>query len=202
MDAEGVVDAPSDAASEGGALVCVEWFEECGGGVDPEAAVELPVGRGEGVGDRVEGAADVGVRSEDVLRALDERVEEAVTCFEVLAQERFADGVGFVGVVEVPDDAEEVAGIGALGECAAPLLGLVGGDAVDDGVTGIPSDDVSDVALGVDELEAREDLVEVCADGGVEPFGARTSRTLELLDALLESTPSRCDLRIGGALRV
>ncbi|MCA9579840.1 MAG: hypothetical protein KC668_30640 [Myxococcales bacterium] len=76
------MDASSDTASERDALLADEGLDERDDVVDPEVAVELPSGRRQGVGDRVEGAADVGVRSEDVLRALDERVEEAVTCFE------------------------------------------------------------------------------------------------------------------------
>ena len=97
-DAEGTVDASSDTASERDALLADEGLDERDDVVDPEVAVELPSGRRQGVGDRVEGADDVRVRSEDVLLPLDEGREEAVARGETLAQERVEDGVGLVGV--------------------------------------------------------------------------------------------------------
>jgi len=93
-------------------------------GVDPEVPVDLAIGVNETLGEGVDLLAVVG---EDVVAVAEEGPEEVISGVGALLQKRGRDGVGLVDVVQVPDDAEEIAGVDPVGEGAALLLGLEDG---------------------------------------------------------------------------
>src|SRR5690606_5718998 len=99
------VDAASDAERESAPRVLLGRGDERER-VDPEVAIELAFGGDEPTGDRSEASVEIAV-GEDHVALAKQRSEEAIACFDALAQEGVRDRVGLVYVVKVSDNAEE-----------------------------------------------------------------------------------------------
>ena len=112
------MDAAGGGAEELALPRLVVGSDPLGGGVDPEEALD-GARRAHGLVD--EGAQvlrDVGVCRSELLSSESQRLEEPVAGSEALVEEGGRDRVRFVHVGDVLDDAEEVAGVGAVGESA------------------------------------------------------------------------------------
>ena len=95
---------------------------------------------------------------------------------------------------DVPDNAQEVASIDALGEGASPELPLEGADSAQDMFEGISGDGGADVALGVEQAETRQGAVEEVADHRVLARLEGLAGFVLLLEALLEGGAGLVDL--------
>ena len=87
---------------------------------------------------------------------------------EAFTPKSLGDFRAFAFLGEIAGDSEEVTCVGVWGEGVSVLFALEDADGLDDGVVGVGSDGVADVACGIGEAEAGEGVIEGAADGGVE----------------------------------
>jgi hypothetical protein len=108
-----------------------------------------------------EGSADiVRVCGEDRVAFGDERGQEAIAGRQPLADQRLGDGLRLMARVEISDDAEQVSRVDAVGERAGGALAGEDRDGIDDGVARVAGDGIADMALGVEQAETGEGIVE------------------------------------------
>ena len=105
-----------------------------------------------------------------------------------------------VALGDVADDAEQIAGPGAGGQRRSIALADEGGDPGEDGIVGVAGDGVLDVAGGVVEAQAHEDLVEQRPDDGVETGLARLEAEFLASVTFLQLRLRGGDLFLGRAL--
>ena len=179
------VDASRCAPREGEALVMRTGSDELGGGMEPDVLVDGMLGTHETIDERDEDRIDVGAgRRENGVAVADEGREEAIASGEALADQGFGDGIGLVKMVEVPDDAQEIASVDPVGERPGGTLAGKDRDRVDDGVAWIAGNGVAEVAFGIEQAESCEGVVEERADDGVLAGRPRLARELLLAHAL------------------
>ena len=158
-DGEGGVDA-----ARGGEKVVVAGRiglteEHVGESPEPEGAIERARGGERAIDAGARDVHDVG-RGADRVTLGDEAGERAIAGLEAQIEHRTRDVLALHLCGEVPDDAEEVARVGALWERAREALPLEDPNAVDDGAHRVSGDRESDVTLGVEKREVCEVSVE------------------------------------------
>ena len=158
---EAGVDALRGALGQGDADVGRMRRDEVGGGIEPDVAIDGALGADETVDQGDERSGDIAVTGgEDRVAFGDERRQEAIAGLQPLADQRLGDGLGLVAMVEIADDAEQVSRVDAVGKRAGGALAGEDRDGIDDGVARIAGDGVAEVALGIEQAEAGEGVVE------------------------------------------
>jgi len=155
VDADDASGGPEEERLLGGVVLPVDGAD---GRVEPEDAFDAGDGCHGGVEQKVEGVAGVGVTGDEAVELVLEASCDEVAGLDPGLPEGDGDGDGLSVVGEVSCDAEEVAGIGSLGEgCGSPLA-VEGGDGLDHGVERIAGEGGEEVAVGVVEVESGEGL--------------------------------------------
>ena len=202
VDGEGGMDALGDEAQQCGVSGVGLSSDLIGESAEPEEPVEEATSVEGEVGEGLEALHRVADVLHQGLEVFLEGQQQAVASVESGAQQGLGDEQAFILPGDVADDAEQVAGVRAVGKSARLALALEGGDAVEDVVEGIASDSSAVVSVGVREGETGKGLVEEAALDRVLASLESLASELLLPAALLEGGASLLDLlggrRLGG----
>lgn len=194
------VDAASGDPEVRAAVLDREVEQKIGSGPQPERAIDPTVG-GHGVIDEGdEEGLEVDVLGLEAVALLSERVQGAVAQGEALAPQRLGDGEALGLLGGVPDDAEQVAGIDAVRQGTALLLGAEDHEARGDSVGGVAGDRGAEAGVGIVEAEGDEGVVEVLAEDRVEGCALALVGALLLLGPRLQGLSRVRSLGVGGSI--
>jgi len=200
-DCEGRFDSASRGGEERRVLGRVACPDHVGKGVEPEGSFERALHGESAVHAVGNDAGRVGNGAGDVARG-DERGEHGVARFDAQCEEPASDVLSLGLRGDVAHDAVEVARVHAVRQCLRETLALEDRDAVDDGVEGMTRGGDADVALGVEQPEAREVGVEEQEYIGAAPGLQRASGALLTLGGFSQLATCLLDLLVGRRIGV
>lgn len=158
-------------------------------GVDPEGAVDLALGVDDAVRESAEDLLPRARVLQDGLTFGLEAGEQMIAGGKPLTDEGLCDRIGLMHVRNVPDDAEEVSGVGTFWEGAGVLLAVEGGDAVGDRRPTVKRNGGLEVIVRIGQAEVLEGRIEALAYEGIDT-------SLSVSSSLLLSAPALLELRL------